>query len=140
MILPRSCRCSTVWLLYVCGKDYHNITTLDPLKPATGRTLRQLKDASTHRSTFCGLHGAFEQSLRFPINSERLDAGVFTSMLLATKRSSRTCATRATDVIFVRKHCSRRRRHTQVDIRMRRKSHVNAGTVPESEYAGTWPA
>ena len=45
----------------------------------------------------------------FPINWERLDAGVFTSMLPATKHRSRTFATRATDVIFERKHCSRRR-------------------------------
>ena len=34
----------------------------------------------------------------FPINWERLDASVFTSMLSATRRKSRTCATRATDV------------------------------------------
>ena len=52
----------------------------------------------------------------FPINSERLDAIVFTSTLPATKRNSRTISTRATDVIFERKHCSRRRSHTQVDI------------------------
>ena len=74
----------------------------------------------------------------FPINWERLDASVFTSMLPATRRKSRTCATRKTDVISERKHCSRRRRHTQVDFRTwrkcaqtkRRQSHVNAGTVP----------
>ena len=47
----------------------------------------------------------------FPINWERLDAGVFTSMLPATERKSRTFATRETDVISERKHCSRRRRH-----------------------------
>ena len=50
----------------------------------------------------------------FPSNSERLDASVFTSTLPATKRNSRTISTRATDVIFERKHCSRRRSHTQV--------------------------
>ena len=64
--------------------------------------------------------------MRLLINWERLDAGVFTSMLPAIKRRSRTCATRATDVA------------------KRRQSHVNAGTVPESENAGTlvdlWPA
>ena len=80
----------------------------------------------------------------FPINWERVDASVFTPMLPATKRRSRTCATRATDVIFERKHCSRRLRHTQVELRRRvnaqtkrRQSHVNAGTVPESENVGT---
>ena len=52
----------------------------------------------------------------FPSNSERLDASVFTSTLPATKRQSRTISTQATDVIFERKHCSRRRRHTQVEI------------------------
>ena len=52
----------------------------------------------------------------FPINSERLDASVFTSMLPEIGRKSRTCATRATDVIFEHKHCSRRRSHTQVEI------------------------
>ena len=46
------------------------------------------------------------------INSERLDASVFTSMLPEIGCKSRTCATRATDVISERKHCSRRRRHT----------------------------
>ena len=60
---------------------------------------------STHRSTFCGLLGAFEQSL-FPINWEHLDASVFTSMLPATKRKSRTCATQATDW-NVRSTCGR---------------------------------
>ena len=70
----------------------------------------------------------------FPINSEPLDAGVFTSMLPATKHRSRTCPTRATDVFFERKHCSRRRRHTQVELLSSRK---NADTVPETKNAGT---
>ena len=65
----------------------------------------------------------------FPINWERLDAGVFTSMLLATKRKSRTSATRETDVISERKHCSRRRRHTQVDFRTRRKCADKTQTI-----------
>ena len=43
----------------------------------------------------------------FPINSKRLDTSVFTSMLPEIGRKSRTCATRATGVIFERKHCSR---------------------------------
>ena len=50
----------------------------------------------------------------FPSNSELLDASVCTSTLPATKRNRRTISTRATDVIFERKHCSRRRSHTHV--------------------------
>ena len=87
----------------------------------------------------------------FPINSERLDASVFTSTLPEIGRNSRTISTRATDVIFERKHCSRRRRHTQVDITSPHKQLGNsetidvvAGTVPESPKQGRkvdlWPA
>ena len=57
----------------------------------------------------------------FPINWERLDASVFTSMLPATIRRSRTCATRATDVISALKHCSLRRKRTQVELSSSRK-------------------
>ena len=46
----------------------------------------------------------FQTIAAFPINSERLDAGVFTVMLPATKRRSRTCATRATNVVVEGKH------------------------------------
>ena len=56
--------------------------------------------------------------------STRLDASVFTPMLPAAQRRSRTCATRATDVISERKHCSRRRRCTQVELS---SPHKNAG-------------
>ena len=35
-----------------------------PAFPSDSRA-RQLEDASTRRSTFCGLRGAFEQTLRF---------------------------------------------------------------------------
>ena len=116
----------------------------DHRKPATGRTLRpcvsaytrQLKDASTHRSRFCGLRGAFEQSLHFLINSERFDASVFTSMLPATKRRSRRCATRATVVISERKHCSRRRRHTQVELSSPRKSDDKTQTIACKRWNG----
>ena len=63
-------------------------------------------------------------------------------MLPEIGRKSRTCATRATDVIFERKHCSRRRSHTQVEItslhkQLEGQSHVIAGTVPESLNART---
>ena len=75
------------------------------LKPATGRAsirvlpsnARQVEDASRHRLPFCGLRYAFEQPAEFPINSERLNASLFTSTV--TERRSRTCATRATDVL-----------------------------------------
>ena len=59
--------------------------------------------------------------------------------LPATKRKSRTFATRETDVISERKHCSRRRRHTQVELSSSRKCAdktqtiaLKVGTVPES--------
>ena len=99
----------------------------------------------THRSTFCGFRGAFEQTLRFLINSELLDTSVFTSMLPATKRRSRTFATRATDVISERKHCSRRRRQTQVEL----SSLLKAQTIARKRWHGArkrgrkvdlWPA
>ena len=70
----------------------------------------------------------------FPINWERLDAGVFTSMLPATKRKSRTSATRETDVISERKHCSRKRRHTQVDFRTRRKCADKTQTIARKRW------
>ena len=69
----------------------------------------------------------------FPINPERLDASVFTSMLPATKRRSRTCATRATDIISERKHCSRRRGHTHRSNFRRR---VNAQTIARKRWHG----
>ena len=81
----------------------------EPCVPAFPRKRRNWKTQAHTGRLFCGLRSAFEQSL-FPINWERLDAGIFTPMLPTTKRKSRTCATRATDVIFERKHCSRRRR------------------------------
>ena len=78
---------------------YYDVVTYKSGHRSNLASLRQLKNVSTHRSTFCGLRGAFEQSLS-------LNASVFTSMLPATKRRSRTCATRATDVISERKHNS----------------------------------
>ena len=66
----------------------------------------------------------------FPINSERLDASVFTSMLPATKRKSRTCATRATDVISERKF-SKTPAHTgriNIVVYMRRQDACWHGT------------
>ena len=72
----------------------------------------------------------------FPINWERLDAGVFTSMLPATKRKSRTSATRETDVISERQHCSRKRRHTQVDFRTRRKCADKTQTIARKRWHG----
>ena len=72
----------------------------------------------------------------FPINWERLDAGVFTSMLPATKRRSRTFATRATDVISELKHCSRRRRHTQVELSSSRKCADKTQTIARKPWHG----
>ena len=72
----------------------------------------------------------------FPINWERLDASVFTSMLPTTKRKSRTFATRETDVISERKHCSRRCRHTQVDFRTRRKCADKTQTITRKRWHG----
>ena len=72
----------------------------------------------------------------FPINSERLHAGVFTSMLPATERRSRTCATRETDVISEHKHCSRRCRHTQVELSSPRKSADKTQTIARKHWHG----
>ena len=72
----------------------------------------------------------------FPINSERLDASVFTSTLPEIGRKSRTCATPASDVIFERKHCSRRRRHTQVEITSPRKNAGNSKTITCNRWHG----
>ena len=72
----------------------------------------------------------------FPINWERLGAGVFTSMLPATKRRSRTCATRETDVIFERKRCCRRRRYTQVELSSSRKCADKTQTIVRKRWHG----
>ena len=93
------------------------------LKPATGRPCvpafpcksPQLEDANTHRSTLW-ITLRFRTISAFLINSECLDASVFTSMLPEIGCKSRTCATRTTDFIFERKHCSWRRRDTLVDL------------------------
>ena len=66
----------------------------------------------------------------------RLDAGVFMPTLPATKRKSRTCATRATDVISERKHCSRRRRHTQVELSSSRKCADKTQTIARKRWHG----
>ena len=72
----------------------------------------------------------------FPINWERLDAGVFMPTLPATRRKSRTCATRKTDVISERKHCSRRRRHTQVELSSSRKCADKTQTIARKRWHG----
>ena len=72
----------------------------------------------------------------FPINSERLDASVFTSMLPEIGRKSRTVSTRATYVIFERKHCSRRRSHTQVEITSPPKQLGNSRTITRNRWHG----
>ena len=81
----------------------------------------------------------------FPINWERLDAGVFTSMLPATKRKSiehsllekLTLFPNASIVLEdVDTHRSNFRHRVNAQTK-RRQSHVNAGTVPESKNART---
>ena len=72
----------------------------------------------------------------FPINSECSDASVCTSMLPGIGRKSRTCATRATNVIFECKHCSRRRSHTQVEITSPPKQLGNSKTIGRNRWHG----
>ena len=67
----------------------------------------------------CGLRGVFEQSDQLgALGRQRIHVRV-------TGDKSRTCATRATDVISERKHCSRRRRHAQVEPSLPRKNADN---------------
>ena len=122
------------------------------LKPATGRPcvpayLRkspQLEDASTHRSTCCGLRGTFEQSLRFrsarsawmPAYSRpcyrRLDARVEHALLEQLMLFSNAC------IVLEDADTHRSTLHHRVNTHTKRgQSHVNAGTVPESTNART---
>ena len=91
------------------------------VKPATGRTLCSCASAYTRGNWKTQAHIArlfvdYAALSNYRFVSDQLgafgtlDASVFTSTLPATTRRSRTCATRATDVIFERKHCSRRPR------------------------------
>ena len=57
-------------------------------------------------------------------------------MLPATKRKSRTFATRETDVISERKHCSRRRRHTQVELSSSHKCADKTQTIARKCWHG----
>ena len=112
------------------------------LKPATGRRLHFYVITATgiRKHTQVELLWIARRIRRisaFPINSERLDASVFTSTLPATKRNSRTISTRATDVIFECKHCSRRRRHTQVEITSAHKQLGNWRTITRNRWHGT---
>ena len=102
------------------------------IKPATAAFLRNRGNWKTQSHTgrlICGLRGAFEQSPRF-----RSTLSVFTSVSPATKPKSRTCATRATDVIFERKHCSRRRRYTQVELTSPRKCADKTQTIARKRW------
>ena len=104
-------------------------------------SLRFCVNAATERRQhtqveFVWITQRFRTIAVFPINWERLDAGVFTSMLPATKRKSRTTATRETDVISERKHCSRKRRHTHVDFRTRRKCADKTQTIARKRWHG----
>ena len=81
-------------------------------------------------------YAAHSKNIRVSEQLGTLDASVFTSTLPATKRNSRTISTRATDVIFERKHCSRRRRHTQVEITSPHKQLGNSRTITRNSWNG----
>ena len=85
-------------------------------------TGRIVVDNAAHSKNICGV-------------SEQL-ASVFTSTLPATKRKRRTISTRTTDVIFERKHCSRRRSHTQVEITSPHKQLGNSETIGRNRWHG----
>ena len=111
------------------------------LKPATGRRLRFCVIAATGIRKHTQVESLWitrriRRISTFPSNSERLDASIFTSKLPATKRNSRTISTRATDVIFERKHCSRRRSHTQVEITSPHKQLGNSETITRNRWHG----
>ncbi len=104
-------------------------------------SLRFRENAATERRKhtqvdFLWITQRFRTIAVFLINWERLDAGVFTSMLPATKRRSRTFATRETDVISERKHCSRRRRYTQVELSSSRKCADKTQTIARKRWHG----
>ena len=61
---------------------------------------------------------------------------IITSMLSATRLKSRTCATRETDVISECKHCSRRRRHTQVELSSPLKCADKTQTIAGKRWHG----
>ena len=76
----------------------------ESLKPAIGQSLRFCVIAANGRRKhthvkLLWITRRIRRISAFPINSERLDVSVFTSMLPEFGPMSR-CATRATDVIF----------------------------------------
>ena len=121
-----------------------NIQSMNLLKAGHRSNLASLRfgvNAATERRKhtqvdFMWITQRFRTIAVFPINWERLDAIVFTSMLPATKRKSRPFATRATDVISERKHCSRRRRHTQVELSSSRKCADKTQTIARKRWHG----
>ena len=131
------CCCSLCWgfaLLFQsnevpAGASSVNVTNLKlaaghPCVPARPSKTRQLEDASTNRSTFCGLRGAFEQS--------RLNAGVEHALL-----EQLTFFSNAIIVLEgVGTHGSTLRRRVEAQTK-RRELHVNAGTVSSTKNAGT---
>ena len=137
-VYARGSKSSHQSALEICNLSW---TPPPTLKPATGRRLRFCVIAATgiRKHTQVELLWITRRIRRisaFPSNSERLDAIVFTSTLPATKRNSRTISTRATDVIFERKHCSRRRRHTQVEITSPHKQLGNSETITRNSWHG----
>ena len=119
-------------LSFVAGKAGHRSNVA---------SLRFRVNAATERRNhtqvdFLWITQRFRTIAVFPINWVRLDASVFTSMLPATKRKSRTFVTRETDVISERNHCSRRRRHTQVELSSSRKCADKTQTIALKRWHG----
>ena len=120
---------------------HHQLTTPKAGHRSNLASLRFRVNAATERPKhtqvdFLWITQRFRTIAVFPINWERLDAGVFMPMLPATKRKSRIFATRETDVISERKHCSRRRRHTQVELSSPRKCANKTQTIARKRWHG----
>ena len=100
---------------YLCDKDEEKAGHRSTLRfcVSRGNWKTQAFTGKLLWITWC-----FRTIAAFSINSGRLDASVFTSRLPVIKCRSRTCE----QLAFCRTHCSRRRRHTQVDFTSPRKS------------------
>ena len=115
---------------------HHQLTTPKAGHRSNLASLRFRVNAATERPKhtqvdFLWITQRFRTIAVFPINWERLDAGVFMPTLPATKRKSRIFATRETDVISERKHCSRRRKPRLHMAHFKRaRPGIEPGSVP----------
>ena len=128
----------------VCVSQFLCILSRPQVDLAFLRKSPQLEDASTHRSTFSGLRGAFEQLPRFRSTRSawtqayslpryrRLNAGVGHALLEQLTLFSN--ASIVLEDAFTHRSTLRLRVNAQT---LRRQSHVNAGMVPESTNPGT---